>query len=362
MVKPSVIDKFIRLGGYDIVKKKRGKWKHISEAAKRTGLSRPTIYLLLAEYPEAPAKTKPKYVDEFTKSEGYKLVKEMFQNALSKGEYTSTQGDIMKAWKKLNHKDPATWDEKDFRIVWNMPEFYDELAGGVESHHSTKIHRLMKAIGRAELIPKFEGHMRPKGLKKHWFLGDMDIIKLTTGFEQKDVLLYTYAGIVWGARSKAILGVKVQDINFDDHSISMYESKVKKFVSKFPPLCLFELLKTYIDDKGLNPTDRLFAHDYDYFNKALKAAGEKAGVSKALSTHILKHTFVSQGHRHGLSRETVVEITGTQDRTIKAYYLSVDEKRIRHEMQGVELDTIPFHVWVAGLHEYFKDRYNQLAF
>jgi len=52
MVKESVLDQFVRLGGYDIVQRKEGKWKNITEASRKTGLSRPTIYRLLVEHPE----------------------------------------------------------------------------------------------------------------------------------------------------------------------------------------------------------------------------------------------------------------------------------------------------------------------
>jgi len=52
MVKRSVLDRFVRHGGYDIVERKEGKWKNISEVSKKTGLSRPTIYRLLAEHPK----------------------------------------------------------------------------------------------------------------------------------------------------------------------------------------------------------------------------------------------------------------------------------------------------------------------
>lgn len=362
MVKPNVVEKFIRMGGYEIVKKKKGKWKNISEASKRTGLSRPTIYSLLAEFPEPPSKVKPKYVEQYELSEGYRRVKEMFEKALSKGEYQNTHSIIMRAWKQLNKKDAISWTKQDFQTIWNMEEFHDTLAGGFESHNATKFHRLMKAIGRYDLIPEFEGKARPLGLKKHWFLGDTDLIKLSGAFEQKDTLLFSYVGLLTGARASAILGLKREHINFEDKSITVYEPKVKKFVSKFPPLCLFELLKKYIEEKQLKPEDLFFANKYDYYNKALQVAGEKAGLSKKLSTHILKHTFVSQGHRHRLSRETVVEQTGTQDRTIKAHYLSVDEKVLRHEMQGLKLDTVPFYEWAEYLHQYFKDRYTQLKF
>jgi len=72
-MKKTTLEQFVKLGGYEIVKKKRnGKWKNISKASKRTGLARPTIYELLEKYPDPPSKTVPKYVEEFENSEGYR--------------------------------------------------------------------------------------------------------------------------------------------------------------------------------------------------------------------------------------------------------------------------------------------------
>ena len=75
-VRESKLDKFMRLGGYETVRQvKRGKfkgqWRNISEASRKTGISRPTIYNILKQYPEKPNKIKPKYLDRLEDREGY---------------------------------------------------------------------------------------------------------------------------------------------------------------------------------------------------------------------------------------------------------------------------------------------------
>jgi len=130
VVKKTVLDKFVKLGGYEIVKRKRsGKWKNVSEAAKRTRLSRPTIYAILADYPEPPSKTKPKYVEEFEESEGYKLLKERYEKRVSSTTFSERVSHIMTAWKRLDKKDPISWTEEDYRKIWNMPQFVKEDIG-----------------------------------------------------------------------------------------------------------------------------------------------------------------------------------------------------------------------------------------
>lgn len=71
---------------------------------------------------------------------------------------------------------------------------------------------------------------------------------------------------------------------------------------------------------------------------------------------ILKHTFVTQASRHGVSAENIVYQTGTELRTLEKFYRARDEASLRHEMQGTEYNTTPFHKWVRKLSTQFKER------
>lgn len=369
-LKKTTLDTFVRLGGYDIVKRKKGKWKNISEASKRTGLSRPTIYILLAKYPIRPSKTVPKYVEEFHDCEGFRRLKEQFEHTISKSSYRQTISTVMKAWKLLQKKDMISWDENDFTKIWNHESFIDKKAKGFEFGYSVALRRLMRAIGRHDLLPKFKGKKRPAGAKKEWFLHDEEIISLLAHIRTPDALLYFYSGLMGFGRSSALIGkrdegisigISPQDIDFEDKTLTVFEPKTRQYVKKYPPLCYFDLLKRYVEDHKIEPDKPIFPKAYAFYNTQLREAGKKAGLKRKVSTHIMKHTFVSQAHRHRVSRETVVEITGTEDRTLKAYYLSVEEKRVRNEMQGLEWDAIPFPEWVKTcLHPYFKGRYNEM--
>lgn len=333
MIKKNVLDRFVKLGGYETVKKKRGKWKNISLASKRTGLSRPTIYAILEEYPDPPSKTRPKYIDEFEESEGYRLLKEKYQKNVTAGTFQHRVKPIMKAWKFLNKKDPVSWNEQDYLKIWNIEEFnIPEI--GFDENIASAFHIMMKLTKQAHLIdqPEFKGHKHPAGKKKLWFMHEPEIKDTALTQLEIDSLLFEFGGICWGARASAMLGVKVKDISFHDRSIQVFEKKMKKkanpYVAKYPPLAFLRLLKQYIEDFSLQPEDTIFPKSYTFYNEALKNAGVKANLKKNLSTHILKHTFVSQGHRHRLSRETIIEMTGTEDQTIKKFYLSVDEKKL----------------------------------
>lgn len=366
-VKKSTLDTFVKRGGYEEVKysKRKKKWRGISGASKRTGLARPTIYLILAQHPEAPDKTKPKYVATFEESQGYKLLNKMFGKKLSASEWSQTVKDVRDAWLFLggsstNKLDPVSWGEKEFTQIWSWEKFIDPLARGFEEHHGTKFHRLMRAIGRHDLLAKFPSKKRPAGLKKQWFLHDPDIIALMDHINTPDGIIYILRGVCEGARSSALIETQVKDIDFVDHTIQVFESKTRQYVLKYPPNVIFQLLARYVKDNNLKPDDRLCPSSYTTYNKALRNAGQLAKLGKTLSTHILKHTFVTQASRHGVSAETIEAQTGTDWKTLKNYYRAGDEKKIRHELQGAEYDVEPFNVWVERLAPVFEHRYDQL--
>ena len=90
------LDMFVRLGGYEIVNrikrgKRKGRWRNISKASRRTGISRPTIYKILGEYPEKPSKVKPKYVDKVEESEGYKRFAQKYEAKLDRNSFQQNE-------------------------------------------------------------------------------------------------------------------------------------------------------------------------------------------------------------------------------------------------------------------------------
>jgi len=57
MVKKSTLERFTRLGGYEVVERtKEGKWKNVVEASRKTGIPRDTIRRILQEYPAPPSR------------------------------------------------------------------------------------------------------------------------------------------------------------------------------------------------------------------------------------------------------------------------------------------------------------------
>ena len=362
-VQESKLDKFMRLGGYETVRQiKRGKfkgqWRNLSEASRKTGISRPTIYKILEKYPEKPNKIKPKYLDRLEDSEGYKRFMQIYGIKLDKNQLPQNIRYMRIAFKMLDRKTPESWTEQDYKKLWYSKEFYRQECKGIHKIIGVYFRRVMRATDRFDLLEKFKYKAPPEGKKKQWFLHENEIKALAQVIEEKETLMLLFVGICVGARHQALNELRVRDVDFNDKVFQVHESKTRDYVLKFPPYAVFDLLKIYVSDFA--PEDKLFPRGYGYHLKRLRTAGRKAKLKKVVSTHILKHTFVTQASRHGVSAENIVNQTGTELRTLEKFYRAKDEAKLRHEMQGTKYKAIPFHEWIKKLSPYFKARYGEL--
>lgn len=355
----------MKLGGYEIVKqvkcgKLKGRWRNLSEASKRTGISRPTIYRILQKHPEHPNQIKPKYIERLTDSRGFKRFMQLYENRLCKRDLSQNIKYFQIAFRMLNGKTPESWTEQDYEKLWYEKRFYRCECRGIDKTVGVYFRRIMRATDRFDLLEKFKYKAHPEGKKKQWFLHENEIKRLVDFIDEKETLVLFFVGIAVGARHQALNDLQVKNIDFTDNVFQVYESKTRDYVLKFPPYCVFEILATYIEDLHLSSEDKLFPKSYATHVKLLKKAGEKAQLKKTISTHILKHTFVTQASRHGVSAENIVYQTGTELRTLEKFYRAKDETKLRHELQGTTYKTIPFHEWTQKLSITFKTRYLQL--
>lgn len=365
-IQENKLQRFIKLGGYEIVKqvkrgRHKGKWRNLSEAARQTGLSRPTINKILEEHPQKPSKVQAKYVDRLEESQGYKRFKQMYEAKLDRNQFQQNIRFMREGFKMLGYnKDPVSWSEEDYKVLWHAKEFYSQECKGIKKATGVHFRRIMRATDRFDLLEKFKYKAPPEGKKKQWFLHDAEIKQLVTALKDDETLVLLFVGGAVGARHQALGDLLVKHIDFHDKTIQVHESKTGDYVTKYPPFCIFDMLLKFIDDRRLQPEDKVFPRGYSFHLKKLKQAGKQAKLKKTVTTHILKHTFVTQARRHRVSAEVIVEMTGTELRTLEKFYTGKDEAKIRFEMQGTEYTATPFHEWYASLSYFFRARYFQI--
>jgi len=359
-IKKTTLDQFVRLGGYQIVKqdKESGRWKGISKAAQVTQLSDETIRSILKQYPEPPSKTLPIYVEDFYESEGYRIMQEKYGH--KKFFKLVLVPTAIQAFKILDKKDPISWTEEDFEKLWRHADLQDPKTEHIAFTKSINLRRLMKAIGRADLLDKFGTKKRKPGGKRHWYLSDEDIIAEIDQIEEVDVLLMFYEGIATGARFSGLTTTRPDKINYEESILQIYESKTKQWVDKYVPRFLLDLIVRYIGHLQIPDTERLYKRSYAVYCKRLEKAGKAAGVKHTVSTHIMKHTFVTQACNRGVSLEVVSQQCGTEPKTLQDYYFGVKTEKMRHELLGEKYEPEPFPVWLGKLHPYFVKRFEEI--
>lgn len=365
-VKKSSLQRFIEKGGYKVVSYNGTTWRGVAEAVRATGLSKQSVMRILRDYPTEPNKGEAKYVSEFEESQGYQIFRNKYKN---KGNFNDMVRMIREAWLLLNKKDPITWNKDDYQIIWESDKFFkkeyvgfsirDPNFNAVPEAVATAFHNLMKETDRHNLLPMFKGKKYPKGGKIQWYLTDDDIITLTQNYTDNECLLMTLFGVNVGGRWSSLVTLKPSDLDHTEKAAVMYEQKVKHVTYRYIYKPIYELIQRYIKEYNVQPDERLFTQSYDWYLRKMKEAG-KNKITKTMGTHILKHTFVTQAHAHGVSAEIIVQQTGTDWGTLTKHYKGGDEAKAKHEIQGEKYDIVAFPDWLNSLMPHFTAAYDRI--
>lgn len=362
-ISKKTLDQFVKLGGYDIVKfdRKKRRWKGISKASRVTKLHRDTITRILKEFPTKPVKPVLwKYYEDFKESTGYQRMETEIGH---KRWFKDVERNALVAFHFLKNKDPVHWTVDDIRnLRRNCLKLRNPVTNDIDPDKATDLRRALRALNKYELLPALEIVPKPPaGKRLEWYLEEADLIKMIHQIQKPDTLLYFYTGITTGARHSGIVTLSPTRIKTARGEILIFEPKRKEYVPKVLPQCVLDSLNQYIIDFGFKGDQRLFPSSYSVYNKLLKRAGSLAGLTDTTTTHILKHTFVSQASFHGVSLDIISKQTGTEEGTLKKFYRAEDVRRVRHELRGEDYGVISFPEWVEKtLHPHFASRYKKI--
>jgi site-specific recombinase XerD len=301
---------------------------------------------------------------EWERTEGAKLFLAKNRNRIKTWKKHYRVGLV--AWRLLEKKAPEKWDAEDYRKLWQHEKFMDSVTKKIRDTVAFSLRLWMRAIEKPDLLQLDEfstrGLKRPKA-RKMWCLEDKDITRLIQATPRHDLLLTEEIGMKSGGRISSILGIRPLDCNFEQNIISMYEPKIEDYQPRLFNQGCMNRLKQYIQDYKIAPDKPLFP-SYSTIRKALKTIAKQAGIPQLASmtgaTHIFKHTFVTQGAFHGLSIETIANQTGTNPNTLQDFYMGVKEKKLRHELFGEKLDSLPYHEWVQTFEPLWNEQYNAI--
>jgi len=359
MIRRTVLDTFVRTKGYEVVEK-----YGISKASEISGLSRPTIYTILKEHPTEPKRVLPKYVGEWEESVGRQKFIELIEGKIKgKNNFKGYLRVGLVSWKDiLNRKDPVSWVKEDFQKVWRHEGFRDSETGVIEYNIAVRVRKWMLISGQNDLLDsgEFSPTKRPKGKKKMWFLEDEELERLIRAIDRPDLLILLRLGIESGGRLSSLKKVKPRDVNGTHQGILMFEPKVNDYVLRYFNECSMRFFKRYIADFSIQPEQLLCAISDSHIDRLLAAYGEKARLCKTVSSHIMKHTFVSQAGHRGVSVEIISEQTGTDPNTLREFYAGIKEEKIKHELLGEPMRVETFWQWVQKFEKLWVEQYERI--
>ncbi|MEM0001348.1 MAG: site-specific integrase [Desulfurococcaceae archaeon] len=147
-----------------------------------------------------------------------------------------------------------------------------------------------------------------------------------------------------GLRSRELLELRVEDIDFNRRVIRVRSAKYGKERLVTAPREVFEMIEAWIRVNDLKPKDKIFNISYPGLYKKLKKLAIKAGVDPSkVRPHVLRHTFATMAIRKGLSLPSLQRLLGHSDiRTTQVYlHITIDDiKQEYDEKIGSALNRI----------------------
>jgi hypothetical protein len=210
---------------------------------------------------------------------------------------------------------------------------------------------------------------RTAGAHKQSYLSEEQCFLFPQALPKVDTVMVTYFGMLLGGRSIALLDLTPKSIDFNAHTIDVWESKVQKTVPKpiFEPETSF--IRQYIMDMKIELNQPIFKRTRDQYNAELSAttrffSNTPFPLHWKPTTHTaFKHTCVTQMSLHGVRMDTISDYIGTDPNTLKQFYRGGSEVNVKREIGGLDVaqEAPTWRAYVIKLTHAFAKRYTELT-
>jgi len=237
-----------------------------------------------------------------------------------------------KPLREVSLKDVLNWRNDRLKKGFKNEKKSDPDSRKITLHYySLFLNRFFEWLGLNIKIPKIK-----KPPRRIDVLSNEEVNRLINTVKKPIDLLILKLLLDTGLRSSELLGIRVEDIDFQNNTIRVKHSKYGKERYVIVTNETMELIKYWIKLNNLKPGDRLINLTYNALYKRLKRLGLKAGIPiHKIRPHVLRHTFATEALRRGLSVFSLQKILGHSDIKTTEVYLHLTIEDIKREYMRI---------------------------
>jgi len=156
------------------------------------------------------------------------------------------------------------------------------------------------------------------------------LLEVTTNPKHYLILALSYGA---GLRVSEVVNLKVNDLNFTENLIYIYQAKGNKDRISLIPLKIINSLKNFIQDK--RPANYIFTNQSGKklttrtAQKIFSNNLIKSGITRPASFHSLRHSFATHLLENGTSLRYIQELLGHQNIKTTQVYTQVANSRLK---------------------------------
>ena len=233
-------------------------------------------------------------------------------------------------------KDIVGWRNHRLKTGFRRPRTRDRNAWQVTMHYyNLYVRRFLKWLGIRIYIPNVR-----KPPRRIEALTDQEVSRLYSAIKDPldklilDLLLDT------GLRSRELINLRVEDIDFDNSIIVVREAKYGKERRVVVTSKTLQELRAWIILRSLSSKDRVIPLTYSGLYKRLKRLGRRAGIDpRKIRPHVLRHTFATRALRKGMNIISLQRLLGHSDIKTTQVYTHLTIEDIRNEYKALMENT-----------------------